>query len=209
VERAAAGYEDGMDSADAFREAQEKASTCTACDLYRHATQTVFGEGRIPAPLMFVGEQPGDREDLAGRPFVGPAGGVLDRALDAAGIDRDDVYVTNAVKHFRFEVVGKRRIHQKPNTTQIVACRQWLLTELDLVDPSTVVCLGVTAARAVFGKAVTIGRTRGRQHEVDGRRVVVTVHPSALLRVTDDAERATAMDAFVADLRMAARTIAA
>jgi uracil-DNA glycosylase len=198
-----------MDPADALREAQEKASTCTACDLYRHATQTVFGEGRVPAPLMFVGEQPGDREDLAGRPFVGPAGGVLDRALDAAGIDRDDVYVTNAVKHFRFEVVGKRRIHQKPNTTQIVACRQWLLTELDLVDPSTVVCLGVTAARAVFGKPVTIGRTRGREHEVDGRRVVVTVHPSALLRVTDDAERATAMDAFVADLRLAARTIAA
>src|SRR5215831_10641652 len=111
VEVAASGYEDGMDPADALLEAKEKACTCTACDLYRHASQTVFGEGRVPAPLMLVGEQPGDREDLAGRPFVGPAGGVLDRALDAAGIDRDDVYVTNAVKHFRFEVGGKRRIH--------------------------------------------------------------------------------------------------
>jgi DNA polymerase len=209
VQVAAGGYEDGMDPAHALREAQEEACTCTACDLYRHATQTVFGEGRAPAPLMLVGEQPGDREDLAGRPFVGPAGGVLDRALDAAGIDRDDVYVTNAVKHFRFEVVGKRRIHQKPNTTQIVACRQWLLTELDLVDPSTVVCLGVTAARSVFGTSVTIGRMRGREHQVEGRHVVVTVHPSALLRITGEAERTTAMDAFVADLRLAARTIAA
>jgi len=198
-----------MDAAASLHRAQEEACSCTACDLYRRATQTVFGEGRVPAPLMLVGEQPGDREDLAGRPFVGPAGGVLDRALEAAGIDRDDVYVTNAVKHFRFEAVGKRRIHQKPNTTQIVACRQWLVTELDLVDPSTVVCLGVTAARAIFGKAVTIGRTRGREHTVDGRNVVVTVHPSSLLRVTDEAERAAAMDAFVADLRLAARTIAA
>ena len=198
-----------MDAAASLHQARDEACSCTACDLFRRATQTVFGEGRVPAPLMLVGEQPGDREDLAGRPFVGPAGGVLDRALDAAGIDRDDVYVTNAVKHFRFELVGKRRIHQKPNTTQVVACRQWLVTELDLVDPSTVVCLGVTAARAIFGKAVTIGRTRGREHTVDGRNVVVTVHPSSLLRVTDEAERAAAMDAFVADLRLAARTIAA
>jgi DNA polymerase len=158
---------------------------------------------------MLVGEQPGDREDVVGRPFVGPAGGVLDRALEAAGIDRSDVYLTNAVKHFRFEVAGKRRIHQKPNTTQIVACRQWLTAELDLVNPSTVVCLGVTAARAVFGKVVTIGRTRGRQHVVDGRRVVVTVHPSSLLRVSDEAEREAAMKAFVADLRLAARCLAA
>jgi uracil-DNA glycosylase len=209
VERGAEGYEDGMDPADALARARNEAGDCTACDLYRNATQTVFGEGRAPTSLMLVGEQPGDREDLAGRPFVGPAGAVLDRALDAAGIDRDDVYVTNAVKHFRFEVVGKRRIHQKPNTTQIVACRHWLLTELDLVDPATVVCLGVTAARAVFNKPVTIGRTRGREHEVDGRHVVVTVHPSALLRVSDEADRATAMDAFVDDLRLAARSVVA
>jgi uracil-DNA glycosylase len=202
-----------MDRGEALRRVRGEASTCTACDLYRNATQVVFGEGRGPsassASLMLVGEQPGDREDVVGRPFVGPAGGVLDRALEAAGIDRSDVYLTNAVKHFRFEVAGKRRIHQKPNTTQIVACRQWLTAELDLVNPSTVVCLGVTAARAVFGKVVTIGRTRGRQHVVDGRRVVVTVHPSSLLRVSDEAEREAAMKAFVADLRLAARCLAA
>jgi uracil-DNA glycosylase family protein len=198
-----------MDRGEALRRARDEASTCTACDLYRNATQMVFGEGRPSASLMLVGEQPGDREDVVGRPFVGPAGGVLDRALEAAGIDRFDVYLTNAVKHFRFEVVGKRRIHQKPNTTQIVACRQWLTAELDLVNPSTVVCLGVTAARAVFDKPVTIGRTRGREHVVDGRRVVVTVHPSSLLRVSDAAERETAMKAFVADLRLAARRLAA
>ncbi|HKA03775.1 MAG TPA: UdgX family uracil-DNA binding protein [Acidimicrobiales bacterium] len=198
-----------MDPARALEEARAAASTCTACDLYRRATQTVFGEGRVGARLTLVGEQPGDREDVVGRPFVGPAGAVLDRALEAAGIDRSDVYLTNAVKHFRFEVVGKRRIHQKPNTTQVVACRPWLVTELDLVNPSTVVCLGVTAARAVFGRPVTIGKTRGREHVVDGRRVVVTVHPSSLLRQTDDAERDRAMQAFVDDLRLAARRQAA
>jgi DNA polymerase len=198
-----------MDRGEALGRVRDQATTCTACDLYRNATQMVFGEGRSSASLMLVGEQPGDREDVVGRPFVGPAGGVLDRALEAAGIDRSDVYLTNAVKHFRFEVIGKRRIHQKPNTTQIVACRQWLTAELDLVNPSTVVCLGVTAARAVFGKAVTIGRTRGREHVVDGRRVVVTVHPSSLLRVSDEAEREEAMKAFVTDLRLAARRRAA
>lgn len=161
------------------------------------------------ARLALVGEQPGDREDVVGRPFVGPAGALLDRALEEAGIDRSDVYLTNAVKHFRFERVGKRRIHQKPNTTQVVACRPWLMTELDLVRPRTVVCLGVTAARAVFGRPVTIGKTRGREHVVDGRRVVVTVHPSSLLRQTDDAERDRAMRAFVDDLRLAARRQAA
>jgi uracil-DNA glycosylase family protein len=209
VGAAPAGYGYSMDRADALRRARDEASTCTACDLYRRATQTVFGEGPIAASLMFVGEQPGDREDVDGRPFVGPAGGVLDRALEEAGIDRADVYLTNAVKHFRFELIGKRRIHQKPNTTHVVACRQWLTTELDLVNPKTVVCLGVTAARSVFGRAVTIGRTRGREHVVDGRRVIVTVHPSSLLRVADEVERATAMAAFVADLRLAARRLAA
>jgi DNA polymerase len=198
-----------MDRADALQRARDEASTCTACDLYRRATQTVFGEGPIGVSLMLVGEQPGDREDIAGRPFVGPAGAVLDRALEEANVDRADVYLTNAVKHFRFELVGKRRIHQKPNTTQVVACRQWLTTELDLVNPKTVVCLGVTAARSVFGRPVTIGRTRGREHVVDGRRVIVTVHPSSLLRVTDEAERTTAITAFVADLRLAARRLAA
>jgi len=198
-----------MDPARSLEEARAAACACTACDLYRHATQTVFGEGRVGARLALVGEQPGDREDVVGRPFVGPAGALLDRALEEAGIDRSDVYLTNAVKHFRFERVGKRRIHQKPNTTQVVACRPWLMTELDLVRPRTVVCLGVTAARAVFGRPVTIGKTRGREHVVDGRRVVVTVHPSSLLRQTDDAERDRAMRAFVDDLRLAARRQAA
>ncbi len=198
-----------MDRAQALQEARHDASSCTACDLYRRATQTVFGEGRVGARIVLVGEQPGDREDVAGRPFVGPAGAVLDRALAEAGIPRSDVYLTNAVKHFRFEVVGKRRIHQKPNTTQVVACRQWLMTELDLVKPQTVVCLGVTAARSVFGRPVTIGKTRGREHTVDGRRVLVTVHPSSLLRQTDEADRDRAMAAFVDDLRLAARSLAA
>jgi uracil-DNA glycosylase family protein len=189
---------------DRLEEVRDEASSCTRCDLYRHATQTVFGEGPVRARLLLVGEQPGDREDLAGRPFVGPAGAVLDRALTDAGIDRHDVYLTNAVKHFRFEQRGKRRIHQKPNTTQIVACRPWLEAELDIVDPETVICLGVTAATAVFGRAVTITKTRGREHTVGGRRVVVTVHPSALLRLTDEADREQAEAAFVADLRLAA-----
>jgi uracil-DNA glycosylase family protein len=209
VEVGPPGYGSGMDPARSLEEARAAACACTACDLYRHATQTVFGEGRVGARLALVGEQPGDREDVVGRPFVGPAGALLDRALEEAGIDRSDVYLTNAVKHFRFERVGKRRIHQKPNTTQVVACRPWLMTELDLVRPRTVVCLGVTAARAVFGRPVTIGKTRGREHVVDGRRVVVTVHPSSLLRQTDDAERDRAMRAFVDDLRLAARRQAA
>jgi uracil-DNA glycosylase family protein len=192
------------DRVEMLDDVRKDAAHCTNCDLYRNATQTVFGEGPASARLMLVGEQPGDREDLAGHPFVGPAGAVLDRALRAAGIPRSEVYVTNAVKHFRFEQRGKRRIHQKPNTTQIVACRPWLDAELKLVDPETVVCLGVTAATAVFGKAATISKLRGRSHDVGGRRVVVTIHPSALLRVTDEDERAEATDAFVDDLRLAA-----
>ena len=201
------GYRPGVtshDGVEALDDVRKDAAHCTACDLYRNATQTVFGEGPAPAPVMLVGEQPGDREDLAGHPFVGPAGAVLDRALRAAGIPRSEVYVTNAVKHFRFEQRGKRRIHQKPNTTQIAACRGWLDAELKLVDPKTVVCLGVTAATAVFGKAATIAKLRGRPHDVGGRRVVVTIHPSALLRVTDEDERVQATEAFVDDLRLAA-----
>ncbi len=189
--------------ASSIDELRSQAAGCRACDLYRNATQVVFGEGPASARLLLVGEQPGDREDVTGRPFVGPAGRLLDEALEQAGIDRTSVYVTNAVKHFRFERRGKRRIHQKPNTTQVVACRQWLAAELALVEPETVVCLGVTAATAVFGRAVTISRARGREHQIDGRRVIVTVHPSALLRERDDAAKKEAMDAFVADLRLA------
>ena len=193
------------DHRSALDEARTEAAHCTNCDLYQHATQTVFGEGPVPASMVLVGEQPGDREDLAGHPFVGPAGAVLDRALERAGIARPDVFLTNAVKHFRFEQRGKRRIHQKPNTTQVVACRPWLDIELDLVDPTVVVCLGVTAATSVFGRAITLRRVRGTVHQLGGRRVVATIHPSAVLRADDD-QRDAELDGFIDDLRLAART---
>jgi uracil-DNA glycosylase family protein len=181
---------------------------CTNCELYRDATQMVFGKGPVSASLLLVGEQPGDKEDRAGLPFVGPAGAVLDDALMAAGIERSRTYVTNAVKHFRFSRQGKRRIHQKPNTTHIVACRPWLESEIDLVDPDVVVALGATAAQSLLGKAVRIGTARGQRHEVAGRPLAVTVHPSSLLRTEDPAKRAADFDAFVADLRSAAAWVA-
>jgi DNA polymerase len=191
-------------AASRLSEAAAEARSCTACDLYRAATQTVFGEGPADAALFLVGEQPGDYEDKQGRPFVGPAGRVLDEALATAGIDRSRVYLTNAVKHFKFEQRGKRRIHQKPNTTQIVACYQWLQIEIDLVDPAALICLGTTAARAVLGRPVTIAGTRTQTLEVNGRPTFVTVHPSALLRLPDEAARHRAMMDFVKDLRRAA-----
>jgi uracil-DNA glycosylase family protein len=153
---------------------------------------------------MLVGEQPGDKEDLAGEPFVGPAGPVLDQALEAAGIDREDVYVTNAVKHFRFEERGKRRIHRKPDTGHITACRPWLEAEFAAVQPAVVVCLGATAARAVLGRVVKIGAERGTPLEVQGRTVVVTIHPSAVLRLRDSGERSAATAGLASDLRVAA-----
>ncbi len=180
------------------------AANCIRCPLYRDATQTVFGEGAADAPLMLVGEQPGDQEDRKGHPFVGPAGGVLDRALEAAGIARDAVYVTNAVKHFKFEQRGKRRLHKGPNAGEIAACRWWLERELALVRPSLVVALGASAAHALLGRAVTISRTRGRVMEASGDvRLLVTTHPSAILRVPDAEARAKAFDALVADLVVA------
>ncbi|WEG07674.1 UdgX family uracil-DNA binding protein [Microbacterium horticulturae] len=181
----------------------EAAQSCRGCELWREATQTVFGDGSAPAELMLVGEQPGDREDLAGEPFVGPAGHVLHDALEAAGIRPDSVYTTNAVKHFRFEQRGKRRIHQSPQVAHIRACHPWLEAEVGAVDPRTIVCLGATAARAVLGRTVRIGQERGRMQEAEGRRVMVTAHPSAILRVRDERERASAFDALVADLRAA------
>jgi DNA polymerase len=184
----------------AWEAVRAEAMSCTRCDLYRCGTQTVFGEGPLDARIMFVGEQPGDQEDLAGKPFIGPAGQLLDRALGEAGVDRSTTYVTNAVKHFKFEARGKRRIHSKPNGPEIDACRWWIEQERVLIRPPITVALGATAARSIFGKAVTIGAMRGRAHAVpDGGEAWVTVHPSFLLRVRDNREEEYAR--FVADLR--------
>ncbi len=177
-----------------------EARRCTRCDLYKCATQTVFGEGPLDARIVFVGEQPGDQEDLAGRPFVGPAGQLFDRALADAGVPRERTYVTNAVKHFKFERRGKRRIHDKPNGGEIAACRWWLQQELALIRPPLVVALGATAARALFGKIVTISALRGKGRGLEGgAEAWVTVHPSFLLRVRDDRE--AEYERFVEDLR--------
>ncbi|MGN7800539.1 UdgX family uracil-DNA binding protein [Leifsonia sp. 22587] len=184
------------------------AAECRGCELYRDATQVVFSTGRAGTPLMLVGEQPGDREDVEGEPFVGPAGRILDQALGDAGIQRADVYLTNAVKHFRFHRQGKRRIHEKPAVGNIVACHPWLEAELAVVRPRVVVCLGATAGRSVLGRAVRIGEERGKLQEADGRSVLVTTHPSALLRLRDDPGWDAAYDAFVADLETAARAAA-
>jgi uracil-DNA glycosylase len=180
-----------------------EAATCTRCDLYRRATQTVFGEGAADAAIALVGEQPGDREDRAGHPFVGPAGGVLEAALAAAGIPPGRTWTTNAVKHFKWAPRGKRRIHQKPGASEIQACHTWLEREIDLVDPEVVVCLGATAARAVLGRATTISAVRGQVLDgPDSRPVVVTIHPSAVLRAPDD-DRSGMRAGLVADLELA------
>jgi DNA polymerase len=178
---------------------------CRGCDLWELGTQTVFGEGVPDAQVMFVGEQPGDREDRAGRPFVGPAGQLLDDALERAGIDRDVIYITNAVKHFKWEPRGKRRIHKKPNMAEIVACRPWLEAEIDQVRPEVLVCLGSTAAQALLGKEFRVTKQRGVP--VDSTlapTVMATVHPSSILRAADEDARRHEMDAFVADLRTVA-----
>jgi DNA polymerase len=184
---------------------REEAADCRACHLWKDATQTVFGEGPAHAPVMLVGEQPGDKEDLAGKPFVGPAGQMLDRALKDAGIDRKKVYVTNAVKHFKFVPRGKIRLHQKPNTPEIRACRQWYERELTTLNPSLVVAMGATAAQSVFGKITPINKTRGRLIDMDdGRKALVTVHPSYLLRLPDEDAKVREYERFVDDLRLAA-----
>jgi uracil-DNA glycosylase len=182
-----------------------EAKGCTRCDLYRNATQTVFGEGPADASLMLVGEQPGDQEDLVARPFVGPAGKVLDKALEAAGIDRRQVYVTNAVKHFKNEPRGKRRIHKKPDTSEIDICRWWLGNELDIIQPNVVVALGATAARALMHKALSINASRGRLIALeDEMKAVITVHPSYLLRLREERDKRREFDFLVKDLRLAA-----
>ncbi len=194
----------GGNSMAAWQALREEAAGCTRCPLYKPATQTVFGEGPVDAPLMFVGEQPGDQEDLAGKPFVGPAGQVFDRALTAAGIDRSRTYVTNAVKHFKFEQRGKRRIHSKPGTGEIDACRWWIEQEQVLVKPQVTVALGATAARSLFGKTMTIGRERGRELRLpDGGAAWITVHPSYLLRLPDPAQAEEEFGRFVEDLKLA------
>jgi uracil-DNA glycosylase len=186
-------------------ELREAAKNCQGCDLWRNATQTVFGEGSEDAELMFVGEQPGDQEDKEGRPFVGPAGRMLDRALDEVGIDRSLVYVTNAVKHFKWQPRGKRRIHQKPNWAELAACRPWLDAELEVVQPRVLVLLGATAAQALLGRQFRVTKQRGELVESQlAEYVTATIHPSAILRAEDrDAEYA----GFVADLQKVARLL--
>jgi len=187
---------------------RDAAKDCRACDLYKRGTQTVFGEGPRKAEVMLVGEQPGDAEDLAGHPFVGPAGKLLDRALDAAGIDRKLVYVTNVVKHFKWEPRGKRRIHAKPNGSEIAACRPWLETEIALVKPRILVCLGATAAQALLGKSFRVTKQRGTFVPSPlAPRVTATVHPSSILRAPDEESRHDEMRRFVADLERVAAAL--
>jgi uracil-DNA glycosylase len=187
---------------------REAAAECTACPLYANATQTVFGEGQAGAAILFVGEQPGDAEDLAGRPFVGPAGKLLDRCIKEAGIDRSRAYVTNAVKHFKWVPRGTRRIHSKPGSVEIAACFPWLEAEIAAVKPQVVVALGATAAQALFGKAFRVTRDRGRP--VASRfapYAMATVHPSSLLRAPDDQTRHRETQRFIADLKQIARLL--
>ena len=186
---------------------KEAAAGCRACDLWKTGTQTVFGEGSADAEVMLVGEQPGDQEDLAGKPFVGPAGRLLDTALEEAGIDRKLAYVTNVVKHFKWQPRGKRRIHQKPNAAEVAACRPWLDAELAVVKPKVLVCLGATAAQALLGRQFRVSKERGVPVESELAPVVMaTVHPSAILR-SDDREAEMAL--FVKDLRRAAKALRA
>jgi len=197
----------GLKSVEQLRKA---AAGCQACDLWETATQTVFGEGPSRARVMMVGEQPGDQEDLAGHPFVGPAGRLLDQALEEAGIDRAEVYVTNVVKHFKWAASerGKRRIHKKPRGDEIEACRPWLDSELRTVQPEVLVCLGATAAQALFGRQFRVSTQRGQWVETSlAPRAIATVHPSSILRAPDDEARHTQMKEFVADLKVVAKLL--
>jgi uracil-DNA glycosylase family protein len=191
-----------------LEELRTAAATCTNCDLYRHATQTVFGEGPAPARVMLVGEQPGDKEDLAGHPFVGPAGRLLDQALDEAGIDRSEAYVTNVVKHFKFTQRGKARIHKKPGAAEVAACRPWLEAELEVVQPEVVVMLGATAAQALLGRQFRVTQQRGQFVEWPYQPLALaTVHPSSILRAPEGVDRAPLMAGFVDDLKVVATAL--
>src|ERR1700728_3775 len=188
-----------------LRRLAQAVEACTRCPLYRDATLAVPGEGPSDAAFMLVGEQPGDREDIAGKPFVGPAGRILDQALKDAGIAREETFITNAVKHFKHEMRGKRRLHKRPNNYEVERCKIWLDNERSLVKPSTIIALGVTAARSLTGHTLTIGKLRGKPLDLaDGTTLVVTVHPSSLLRIEDEEERHAAYQNFVADLKAAA-----
>ena len=189
---------------------REIAAGCRACELWKRGTQTVFGDGRTKAKIILVGEQPGNEEDLEGAPFVGPAGRLLDKALEAAGIDRGLTYVTNVVKHFKWEPRGKRRIHAKPNAAEITACLPWLQAEIQLIQPKLVVCLGATAAQSLLGKKFRVTQQRGELIDATiAAKVMATVHPSSILRAPDDATRRSEMDKFIDDLRHAAHYLAA
>jgi uracil-DNA glycosylase len=189
---------------------REAVQDCRGCDLYEDATQAVFGEGPEQARVVMVGEQPGDKEDIAGRPFVGPAGAMLDKAIEDSGLIRDDVYITNVVKHFRFEPRGKRRIHKKPSAEQIRACMPWLGAELSRVGPEVLVLLGATAAQAILGRSFRVTQQRGEFIESPlAPLVTATIHPSAILRTDTDEERQEAFDGFVRDLRIVARALKA
>jgi DNA polymerase len=191
-----------------LKAARIAAASCMGCDLYKHATQTIFGEGPKDAPLMLVGEAPGDREDIEGHPFVGPAGRLLDQALADAGIDRDKAYVTNVVKHFKWEPRGKRRLHRKPLPSEIGACVPWLKMEIELLEPRVLVCLGATAGQALIGRGFSVVRERGQFVASPlAPFVTATIHPSALLRIREPEERHTAIERFVADLAVAKRAL--
>ncbi|HTW66567.1 MAG TPA: UdgX family uracil-DNA binding protein [Bryobacteraceae bacterium] len=188
------------------RTLREAVQACRGCDLYAHATQAVFGEGPISARIVFIGEQPGDEEDRRGHPFVGPSGKLLDRALADAGIDRSLAYVTNAVKHFKFEERGKRRLHKKPSGLEIAACRPWLEAEMHLIQPQILVCLGATAAQSIFGSAYRVTKERGRfVQNAWAPHVMSTVHPSAILRMPDEEQRHGEYERFVGDLKKVQR----
>ena len=199
-----------MSAASDLRRVAKQAADCTRCPLYRNATQAVFGEGPARASLMLVGEQPGDQEDLAGHPFVGPAGKILDRAMAEAGLDRRKVWLTNAVKHFKNEPRGKKRLHKRPNRYEVEVCRVWLRQEISLVRPQLILALGVTAAVALAGRPVVLARERGKVIELaDGQRGMVTTHPSSILRMPDQKARHAAFAALVKDLKAAAKQAAA
>lgn len=195
-----------------LRELAAEAASCTRCDLYRHATRTVFGEGRARASLVLAGEQPGDQEDKQGHPFVGPAGKLLDRALRDSGVEREDAYITNAVKHFKWQPRGKRRIHQRPNGSEIRACRHWLEAELTAIRPQVLVAMGATAGVSLFGSRFRVGEHRGQVEELTvgpwQGLVVSTIHPSAVLRAPDEDARHDAYAGFVSDLKIAGRAAA-
>ncbi len=195
---------------DSLQQVRVAAADCRACDLWKTATQTVFGEGTETAELMLVGEQPGDKEDLAGRPFVGPAGRILDHGLEEAGIDRSRVYVTNAVKHYKWEARGKRRLHKRPDAAEISACRPWLDREIELIQPRVVLCLGATAAQALLGRAFKVTKQRGELFpQPAGHVITATVHPSSILRAPDPASREAEMAAFTNDLRLVSKQLRA